>query len=358
MGRGARRCRSTSLELSAPNSNLMKTHFPVLCSLVLLGTSSFGQNQAPSKPDSAVAVVAGEPISEHELLEALGPQLAQLRNQEYELKTKALEELIRRKLVEAEAKKRGISSAKLLEQEADSKIAEPTEAEIEAFFLGQNRAGASLDEARDELRVTLKQIRIQKARQAYADSLRAKNEVTILLRAPRINLAYDARRVRGNPQAPVIIVEFYDFQCPFCKASESTIKALLSKYEGRIKLAVLDFPLSEIHPLARRAAEAARCAGEQDKFWEYHDSLFEAQSKLGEVDLFTRARALKLDESAFLACLNSGKFRPYIEADRKEGANAGVVGTPGFFINGVFLDGAQPQATFERLIDQALTGRP
>ena len=357
MGLGVRRSRNPSPGLPALNSNVMKAHLTVLCSLVLLGTSWFWQNQAPSKPDGAVATVAGEQISERELLEALGPQLAQLRNQEYDLKTKALEELIRRKVIESEAKKRGISAAKLLEQEVDSKIAEPTEAESEAFLLGLNRAGASLDEAREEIRATLRQKRIEKARQAYADTLRAKTEVTVLLQPPRVNLAYDARRVRGNPQAPVTIVEFFDFQCPFCKASESTIKALLSKYEGRIKLAVLDFPLSELHPRAMRAAEAARCAGEQDKSWEYHDSLFEAQSKLDEVDLFTRARALKLDESAFLTCLNSGKFRPSIEADRKEGADAGVVGTPGFFINGVFLDGAQPQATFERLIDKALTDR-
>jgi protein-disulfide isomerase len=166
--------------------------------------------------------------------------------------------------------------------------------------------------------------------------------------------------VKGDPKAPVTIVEFSDFQCPYCKKSESTLHDILAKYSGRVKLAYLDFPLREIHPQAQVAAEAARCAGEQGKFWEYHDALYAEQSKLDGPELLSRARALHLDEKSFQACLDSGKFKSKIEADLAQGSKVGVAGTPGFFVNGVFLSGARPEADFEKIIDSqlALLGTP
>lgn len=332
----------------------MRKTLSILCFCLGLPFACRAQAASGAGPAGPVATVAGQPISEQQLLESLGPQLMQLRNQEYELKSKALDSLIRQKLLEAEATKRGIPAQKLLEQEVDSKIAAPTDAEVEAYFWGQNRAGVRFDDVKDQFRANLKQTKIQKARQAYADSLRAKTEVAVMLRAPSVDIHYDAARVKGNPKAPITIVEFSDFQCPFCKKSEATLRDLLAKYEGRVKLAFLDFPLAEIHSQAEKAAEAARCAGEQGKFWEYHESLFADQSKLDEESLIGRAQNLKLDEKAFQSCLASGKFKASIEADRQEATKAGVAGTPGFFINGVFLSGAQPQAEFERIIDNQL----
>jgi protein-disulfide isomerase len=150
--------------------------------------------------------------------------------------------------------------------------------------------------------------------------------------------------VKGDPKAPVTIVEFSDFQCPYCKKSESTLKDLLAKYNGQVKVAWRDFPLREIHPQAQAAAEAARCAGERGKFWEFHDALFADQSKLKEADLVAAARTLGLDGKSFQSCLASGRFKSKIEADLQEGSNVGVVGTPGFFINGVFLSGGRRQS--------------
>jgi protein-disulfide isomerase len=213
---------------------------------------------------------------------------------------------------------------------------------------------------KEQYRASLKQLKLQKARQVYADSLRAKIDVAVLLRPPSVNVSYDPARVKGDPKAPITIVEFSDFQCPFCKKSESTLHELLTKYSGRVKLAYLDFPLREIHPQAQSAAEAARCAGEQGKFWEYHDALYADESKLDGAELLTRARALNLDEKSFQSCLNSGKFKSKIEADLQQGSKVGVAGTPGFFVNGVFLSGARPQADFEKIIDSqlALLGAP
>jgi len=203
----------------------------------------------------------------------------------------------------------------------------------------------------------LRNIEIQQAREEYEDSLRVKADVSVLLQPPTVKLSYDEARVKGGANAPVTIVESADFQCPYCKKSEATLNALLSKYAGRVKLAFLDFPLTEIHSQAEEAAEAARCAGEQAKFWEYHDSLFGDPSKLDEASLVARAQNLHLDEAAFRACLLSGKFKPDVQANRDVGTKVGVTGTPAYFINGVFLNGALPQGELEKIIDTELVAQ-
>jgi len=122
-----------------------------------------------------------------------------------------------------------------------------------------------------------------------------------------------------------------------------------------VMLAYMDFPLREIHPHAESAAVASRRAGEQGKFWEYHDSLFADTAKLEDADLIARAKTLGLQAERFRACLASGKFKASVDADRETGIKIGVSGTPGFFINGIFLSGAQSQAEFERIIDTQLS---
>src|SRR5713226_3280500 len=191
----------------------MKIALPVLCVPLFLALPSFGQTEPPAQTGDPVAIIAGQPISEQELLDSLGPQqLMQLCTQEYETRSKALESLIRLKLVQAEAKKRGISAERLIEQEVESKVADPTDGEVEAYFWGQNRAGASFEEVREQYRASLKQLKLQKARQVYADSLRAKIDVAVLLRPPSVTVAYDPARAKGDPKDQVTIVEFSDFQ--------------------------------------------------------------------------------------------------------------------------------------------------
>jgi protein-disulfide isomerase len=177
--------------------------------------------------------------------------------------------------------------------------------------------------------------------------------VVVLLAAPRVEVAFDPARVRGNPKAPVMIVEFSDYQCPYCHSVEPTVKDLLAKYGDKVSLSYRDFPLTTIHSQAMIAAEASRCALEQGKFWEYHDQLFTA-SKLEKDDLIEYARNLKLDDKQFDSCLTSEKYKADIEKDTAEGRKAGVNGTPGFFINGIGLSGAQPKDAFTRVIDDEL----
>jgi protein-disulfide isomerase len=323
----------------------------------LLGASvgaSAAEAPEATRTGPPVAMVAGQAIYESDLLPSVQGQLLPLQNKEYEVKSRALENLIRQRLLEAEARKEGLTSEKLLEREADSHVAEPTDAEVEAYYLGQkDRLNRSLDDVKAQLRARLKQARIQQAREEYMARLREKAQVTILLDRPRVHVALDPKRVRGNPKAPVTIVEFSDFQCPYCHRIEPTLKQLLARYPDQVSLSFRDFPLRQIHPQAELAAEAARCAEEQGKFWEYHDALF-AGSKLDRDGLVEEARTLKLDEGRFDACLTAGKYRSQIDKDVQDGRRAGISGTPGFFINGIPLSGAQPLDSFTRVIDEEL----
>jgi len=152
----------------------------------------------------------------------------------------------------------------------------------------------------------------------------------------------------------VTIIEFSDYQCPYCRQVEPTVKDLLAKYGDKVSFSYRDFPLTAIHNQAMIAAEASRCAEEQGKFWEYHDQLF-AAPKLDKDTLIEYARNLKLDDKQFSACLTGEKYKPEIQKDLDEGSKAGVTGTPGFFISGIALSGAQGQDAFARIIDDELS---
>ena len=320
-----------------------------------LASACPAQTAVAPKPKQPVAVVGEQRIYEEDLLPLVQRQLLPLQNQEYEIKKAALDQLVSRRLVEAEANSKGLSAERLLEQEVDAKVGEPTDDEIAAYYLGQReRISVPFETIKPQLRQALKQAKLQQARQSYVERLRKGTDVAILLRPPRVNVGFDHSRLRGDVAAPVVIVEFSDFQCPFCRSVEPTLKALLAKYAGRVSLAYRDYPLREIHPQAQQAAEAARCAGEQGKFWEYHDLLYADGAKLDAGSLAGYARSLGLDVQRFASCLASGKFKQAVEDDLQAGSQAGVEGTPAFFINGIFLSGAQPASAFEQIIEAEL----
>jgi predicted DsbA family dithiol-disulfide isomerase len=327
---------------------------------VLLGFSffactAFSQSADLPKEKEPLAIVAGQPVYDADLVPHIQSQMRQLKNQEYEFKRKALENLIDQKLLEAEAKKLGTTEEDLLDQEVNSKVAEPADAEVEAFYLGQrDRINRPFDEIKPQLRQALKRAKLEQARREYLQGLRAKAEVSILLHPPKIEVGYDPARFKGDVNAPVRIIEFSDFQCPFCRRANGTINELLEKYQGRVSLAYRDFPLRQIHPQAESAAEASRCAAEQGRFWEYHDLLFGDSPKFDAASLSAYAGKVGLDSGRFQSCLSSGKYKTQIDEDLQEGKSVGVSGTPAFFINGVFLSGAQPASAFEKIIDAEL----
>jgi protein-disulfide isomerase len=160
--------------------------------------------------------------------------------------------------------------------------------------------------------------------------------------------------IGGNPDdAKVLIVEFSDFQCSYCGRAIPTIASLLEKYGDDISIVFKNFPLG-FHENAQKAAEAGECADEQDKFWEYHDTLFYNQGALDKESLIKYAEDLDLDVDKFTVCLESGAMTSEVNEDMKHGQAAGIRGTPGFIVNGVLISGAQPQAVFEAEIDKYL----
>jgi protein-disulfide isomerase len=164
----------------------------------------------------------------------------------------------------------------------------------------------------------------------------------------------------GNADAKVTIIEYSDYECPFCgRFYTQTEKLLRSEYidTGKARLVYKDFPLSSIHPTAQKAAEAARCAGEQGKYWEMHDLLFEKQDEwasLGAAKFKDYATTLSLDSTKYSSCIDSGKYASAVQKDFNEGSSFGVSGTPSFFINGIQVVGAQPYTVFKQIIDQEL----
>jgi protein-disulfide isomerase len=324
----------------------------IITAIVALAPALSAQTSAPREP---VARIGDQTIYDEDLLPSIAGQLWQLKNQEYDLKSRALENLLNQRALEAAAKSKELSNDAFLEQTVDRNVPPPSAPEIEAYYLAQkDRINRPLNEVRPQLEQALAQAKRQQARQEYIDQLRKSNGVAILLRRPKIEVAADPARVRGNPDAAVTIVEFGDFQCPFCREVQPTLKAVMDKYSGKVRLGFRDFPLRQIHPQAQPAAEAGRCAAEQGKFWEYHDLLYANQTKLDPNGLKEQARTAALDVERFDACLAGGKFKPQIESDLQSGTGAGITGTPGFFINGVPLTGAQPLSEFEKIIDSQL----
>ncbi len=203
-------------------------------------------------------------------------------------------------------------------------------------------------------KLALNQSELHMTRQQLLKRLRDPDGTPVLLQPDKVRVAYDPARLRGSPQAPVMIVEFSDFQCPFCRKVQSTLKNLLEKYQGQVSLAYRDFPLRGMHSQAESAAEASRCALEQGKFWEYHDLLFGNPDKLNRSGVAGMAQSLGLNERQFDTCMSSGKYTKQVEQDLQDGIRAGVEGTPGIFINGILLNGAQPETAFEKVIRSEL----
>jgi protein-disulfide isomerase len=191
----------------------------------------------------------------------------------------------------------------------------------------------------------------------YVQTLESQANVVVHLQAPpviRVEVPVKGGIARGGEQAPVTIVEFTDFHCPFCKRVLPTLTQLESQYGEKVKVVFRDFPLDRLHPQASKAHEAARCADEQGQFWAYHDQLYAHAPKASPEQLTGYAREVGLDVAAFEQCLSSERHQAAVQQDIAEGTRLSVTGTPTFFVNGRLLVGAQPLAAFVDVIEEEL----
>jgi protein-disulfide isomerase len=317
---------------------------------------------ATSKPATAaagspVAIVAGTPITSAELDELAGSRLFQVRQQEYQVRKQILEDAIGKRLLDAEAAARKISVDELTRIEVEGKAAAVTEAEKKTFYEANKArfaANTPEEQALAQIEAGLRQQRVRERRADYLKELRTKGNVKIMLEPPRVEVTEANNPAKGPVGAPVTVVEFSDFQCPFCARVTPTLKKIEEAYPGKVRIVFRDLPLLSIHKNAGVAAEAAHCANDQGKFWEMHDRLFANQGKLSAPELKEHAVAVGLQAESFNQCLDSGKYTAEWRKDSEEATRLGLSGTPAFFINGRLLTGAQPFESFAAVIDEEL----
>lgn len=302
-----------------------------------------------------MAVVGDTTVTVAELDALASERLARLRNEEYTIRKQVLEEHITRLLLEKEAAARHISVSELTEREIASRVSPVTEDQKRAVYesTGNRTSAQSETQALAQIETNLKQSRMAEARRRFVSELRAKTNVRVLLDPARVAVDTDHAPAKGPVNAPVTIVEFSDFQCPYCRSVVDTLRRIETEYANRVRFVFRDFPLPS-HMDAPKAAEAAACANEQGQFWKMHDVLFADRSTLHVSDLKRRATAIGLNAYQFDQCLDSGKYAVVWQFNRALGQRYGVSATPTFFINGRFVAGALPYEAFREIIDDEL----
>ena len=339
----------------------------LLGSLVACGSANGTKTstETPTKPTTTqaaakdelpdpIAKIGDESISLADYKKEASASIVAAEIKVYEAKKQALDKLVTDKILEAEAKKAGLEVEDFLKQEIESKTVPPTDGEIEAFY-NQNRAQMPqpLEQMKAQLADYLTNEKRRNAFGAFIEDLKKNAGVETYLPPYRLNVGAASGYRKGPANAPVEIIEFSDFQCPYCSRANTTVEQVVAHYGDKVSVVFRHFPLS-FHKEAHLAHQGSECAGEQGKFWEYHDLLFANQQALKPADLINYATQLKLNVEAFDGCLKNGAHAGKVDKDLEDGGAVGMNGTPGFYINGIPLIGAVPFEMFKEVIDAEL----
>lgn len=308
----------------------------------------------PAEDGDVLATVGEREITRAEVEEVVAGELLKVKQQEFDILQQGVDSLVEQALLELEAEARGVTPQELMSNELAARATEVTDADVDAFY-EENKA--RINQPKDQIAERVRQFLIQQrngeARLALLSELRDKYDVSLKLEPIRIEVAATGPAL-GPESAPVTVVEFSDFQCPYCARVVPTLKQLTEEYGDKVRLVFRQFPLHSIHPNAQKAAEASLCADEQGKFWAMHDLMFAEQQQLAVEQLKEKAGRLELDQEAFDECLDSSRFAEQVTQDLRAGSDAGVSGTPAMFVNGRFLNGAQPYEAIAAVVDQEL----
>lgn len=338
-----------------------------LAGLILLSTAACTSAEtAPAEqnpsPDAVVAEIGGRRITLQEVDERWQAQdpgeRARITQLMYQHRRNVLEQMMGDLLIEDAAKAAKLTVAEYVEQEMQKRVTAVTDAEVAQFYEAnkERTQGRSLEELRQPIRDFLSDQREGQARARLVDDLRSKGSgVRVMLDPPRVAVEVTSTDpFKGPANAPITIVEYSDFQCPFCARVNPTLERVVQTYGDKVRIVFKDYPLPN-HAEAPKAAEAAHCAGEQGKFWEMHDRLFANQQALQLPMLKQQATALGLNMSAFTECLDSGKHASRVAANMKAAEALGVSSTPTLYVNGRPIIGAQPFEVFQAVIDEELS---
>jgi protein-disulfide isomerase len=328
------------------------------------GGAPAGKGGVSIDPGTKVAEVDGQPVTYADLQadKEVGPKVraAEVKalTDLYDQRRGLLDEMISRRLLESEAKSKGKTLDQWFQTEYMNTVPDPSDDEARAFYesnKAQMPQGQPFEELKPRLKQVVKQQKLRENMSKMLDQLRDKHHVQVALEPPELpRIEVEAKGpARGPGGAPVTIVEFSDFQCPFCGREAPVIERLMKEYDGKVRLVFRHYPL-DFHPFAAKAAEAGVCAADQGKFWEIHDKMFANQQKLAVEDLKGYAKAIGLDSVKFDKCLDSGEKKPVVDEDQKAGNQAGVNGTPAFFVNGIFINGAVPYEQIKQTVDREL----
>lgn len=305
-----------------------------------------------SDKNTVVAEVDGAKITLAQFEQQHPAAFFQAQNTFYETQRKVIEEYFNEYLLDRESQKENLTVSQLLEKHVNATIAkDPSDDALFVYYEGLD-TGESFDAVKDKIREHLRERRIAKAKAAYMQTLRSHAKMKVTLNPPRAQVSLENTPVRGNANAQVTFIEYADYECPVCQQIQPDLNKLEAEYKGRIAFAYKDVPLP-MHPRAQKAAEAAHCAGVQNKYWEYHDLLLTTK-ELAVPQLKASARQLKLDGTAFDQCLDSGAQSGLVKAQLGEAQALGIEGTPSFFLNGRFYAGALPFDRLKQAVEEEL----
>lgn len=305
-----------------------------------------------------IAKVGDVEITEDQVIKSEPMTYYNLKKQDYEFKANQADEIIRETLINEAAKKASLSPEEYMAKKVMTKDGAVSDKDIDAFLKEQNFPKEKLtDELKPRVIEAIKEQRKEGVVEAHVAKLAKSAGVEFYLKRPSADIAVnlDGSPIWGDKDAKVTIVEFSDFQCPYCSRAAATIDEVKAKYKGKVKIAFKHFPLP-FHREAGPASEAAMCINEQsvDKFWKYHDILFKNQMKLAEENLKDYAKQAGADMKKFEECYTGKKFAEFIKKDMKDGEKAGIRSTPTFLINGEPVQGALPFKKFAEVIDAQL----
>jgi len=303
--------------------------------------------------DAAVLVeIDGTRISAAEFNQKKPQALFQAQQSLYDSKRKALEAFVDDYLLEREARKENVTVEELLKRHAETGIEkDPSDEVLKVYYEGVD-SSEPFETAKEKIREYIRQRRVAKAKSAYIQSLRSHAQIAIRLEPPRAEISLAGTPVRGPKNAAVTVVEFADFECPYCQVVHPDLAKLQSELGDKVAFAFKDLPLPS-HTYAEKAAEAAHCAGAQGKYWEFHDRLFE-KKQYEVAKLKETARELQLNGEAFDKCLDSGAPAAFIKASIMEAQALTIPGTPTFFVNGRFISGPTNYEILRNAIQEEL----
>jgi predicted DsbA family dithiol-disulfide isomerase len=329
-------------------------NFALLSGALITALAAFAAESGRDQPVSDVVLVEinGVKVTLREFEQKHPMAFFQARNSFHDAQRKVVDTFIDEYLLEEQAKKENLTVDELLKKHVDATIAkDPSEETLRVYYEGVDTK-ETYEAVRDKIVEAIHQRRLNKAKSAYMLSLRSDAKIFFSIAPPRAQISMKDTPVRGPADTRVMLVEYADYECPYCQQAQPTLDKLEAEFKGRIAFAYKDVPLP-MHPNAPKAAEASHCAEAQGKYWEYHDLLGKTR-QLDMASLKDDARKLSLDGAAFDKCLDSGEKSGIVKLHQSEAASLGIQGTPTFLVNGRVFSGSPSYEQLRVVIEEEL----